>query len=201
MYDRRLPSARSPEAGEVGLSYAVFACRVAIGLVFACSAVGKLRGRAGFAGFLDSVRALVPIAAGRGAPALAGSTIAAELAVAVGVLPGATYRAALVLAAVLLAAFGVALALAVRRRVRVPCRCFGATSEPPGAPQLVRNGGLLAVALAGALAPAGAVASAGAATAAFAGIVLAILAVGADDLAVLFPAPAPGPAAAHPGRS
>ena len=179
------------------MSYVVIACRVAVGLVFACSALGKLRGRTAYAGFVDSVRALVPVLAPRAAPVLAGAVVAAEAAVALGVLSGATCRTALILAAVLLAAFGLALALAIRRRVRVPCRCFGATSEPPGAPQLIRNAGLLTVALVGAVVAAGDAAPAGAVTAGFAGLVVAILAVGADDLAVLFPAPA----TATPGRS
>ena len=183
------------------MSYVALACRVAVGLVFACSALSKLRGRAAYADFVGSVRALVPAADRGGAPVLAGVVVAAELAVAAGMLPTAVYRPALVLAGLLLLAFGVALALAIRRRVQVPCRCFGATSEPPGRPQLVRNAGLLAVALLGAVVPAGAVAAGGAVTAGFTGIVVAVLAVGADDLAVLFPAPAPGPATANPGRS
>jgi Methylamine utilisation protein MauE len=168
------------------LPYVVIACRVASGLVFACSAAGKLRGRTAYAAFVESVRALGRV--DRRAPALAATLVVAELAVAAGVAFGGTYRVALVLAALLLVAFEAALARAVRHRVRVPCRCFGVASEPPGPPQLVRNGGLLAVALTGALAPAGEVAAAGAVTAAFAGIVLAVLAVGADDLAVLSPA-------------
>jgi methylamine utilization protein MauE len=166
-------------------AHTVLACRLLIGLVLIASAASKLRSRDAYAAFVGSTRALVP-AAGRVTPAVAAATVAAELGIALLLVPQATYRFAALAAVALLSAFTVALAAAVRRGVRTPCRCFGASAEPPGGVQLVRNAVLIVLAAVAASLPAGdPVAAPGVAIAAFAAVTGAILVISADDLAVL----------------
>jgi uncharacterized membrane protein YphA (DoxX/SURF4 family) len=165
------------------VQYTLLACRAVIGVVFLVSALSKVRAPADFTG---SVRALVP-PAGRFAPALAVAAVVAEFAVAAAMVPGPAARWGMAGAALLLLAFSVALALAITRGVTTPCRCFGSSAQPPGGPQLVRNAALILVSLLGvAGSSTGVVHPAGAAVAFGAAAVLALLAVGADDLALLF---------------
>ncbi|GAA1556420.1 methylamine utilization protein MauE [Actinomadura kijaniata] len=160
---------------------AVFACL--IGLVFAVSAFTKLRDRAGFT---RSVPDLVPALPARLLGPLAHTVIALEAAVPVLLAVPATRILGFGVALVLLAAFTVAIAGALRRGRRAPCRCFGASAAPLGPRHLVRNGVLLAAASAGALAPGGAAPAAGLAVAAAAGLVAGLLIVSFDDLVDLF---------------
>jgi hypothetical protein len=106
-------------------------------------------------------------------------------------LPASTVRPALAVAAALLLAFTAALAAAISRGVTTPCRCFGA-SGPPGRPQLIRNVLLCLVAAGGAALVTDAAADpAGAAVAVLVALVAALLAIRADDVAVLFRSPRP----------
>jgi hypothetical protein len=173
--------------------YVELACRVLIGFVFAVSATSKVSRRVGFASFVESVRWLLP-RAGTAAPLVATATIAAELAIPVALLPAATARWAFGAATATLLAFTGALAAAIHRGVTTPCRCFGASSTPPGRSQLIRNAALICAAVAGAIASRGSanglgVEPAGAAVAIGAGAIGAALAVAADDIAILFQSP------------
>src|SRR5690349_17302858 len=94
--------------------------RWAVGLVFAASLVGKVRGRAAFAGFLDGVRALTGVG-GRRAAAVAGAVVAAELAVVALLARPPAGRWGFALAAVLLSVFTWRLAVTGT----VACGCFG----------------------------------------------------------------------------
>jgi uncharacterized membrane protein YphA (DoxX/SURF4 family) len=169
------------------MDYLAVACRCLIGVVFVVSAFGKVRSRQAFREFVTSTAALVP----RRGRALSPVVVAAELAVPVLLAVPVTVRTGFGLAAVLLAAFAVAIAAAVRRGVRTSCRCFGASTAPLGTRHVVRNAGLFAVAAVGALLGPGRPAElAGVAIAAIAAVVLAALVTRLDDLVELF-APMP----------
>ncbi|NDU77002.1 methylamine utilization protein MauE [Actinomadura sp. DSM 109109] len=153
-----------------------------IGLVFAVSAVSKLRD---FDGFARSVPALVPAWRGR-SRLLAIITTALEALVPPLLVAPVTAPIGFAVAAVLLAAFTAAIAASLRRGRRTACRCFGPSSVPLGPRHLVRNGALLTCAALGALAPAGLPPAGGVAVAAAAGLAAAVLIVFLDDIVELF---------------
>ncbi|NYD48182.1 putative membrane protein YphA (DoxX/SURF4 family) [Actinomadura luteofluorescens] len=157
-------------------------CACLVGLVFAVSAVSKLRD---FDGFARSVPALVPVPPGR-ARLLAIATTTLEALVPPLLVAPVTAPFGFGLAAVLLAAFTAAVATSVRRGRRTACRCFGPSSAPLGPRHLVRNGVLLACAVLGALAPGGLPPAGGIAVAAAAGLAGAVLIVSLDDIVELF---------------
>jgi len=168
--------------------YLVLVAGATLWLVFAVSAVSKIRTRAAYAAFVASTGRLLP-AGSRWVRQAALLVVVAEVAVVVllPVLPAL----GLAIAAVLLAAFTVAIAGAVRRGVTAPCRCFGSSARPLGVAQAVRNGVLAVLATGGA---AGAVAvpdvlagahPAGVAIAALGALVLAVLTISFDDVADL----------------
>ncbi|GAA0241065.1 MauE/DoxX family redox-associated membrane protein [Cryptosporangium japonicum] len=170
------------------MRYLVLVAAATLWVVFAVSAVSKLRGRAAYAAFVASTGRLLPprFRAARPAALL---VVVAELVV-VATLPVVPV-AGLVLGAALLGAFGVAILGAVRRGVTAPCRCFGASARPLGVAAAVRNG-LLAVLATGGAAAAAAVPApldgahpAGVAIAAFGALVLAVLTISFDDVADL----------------
>jgi methylamine utilization protein MauE len=184
------------------MDHLVVAARSLVAVVFAVSAVSKLRGRSALDEFVASLRQFgvpagwrrpvgIGVALGEGAipVLLVGAALAGPSS---GTAARALVGAGFGLAAGMLAAFTLAIARAVRGGVRAPCRCFGASSTPMGRPHLVRNGLLLAVAvvgLAGALL--GPVASPGLGVAAVAilpGLVAGALVMSFDDLVALFAA-------------
>ena len=174
------------------MQYVLLAGRAVIGVVFLVSALSKVRRRRAFTEFTGSVGALVPAARGV-APVLAAASVAAEFAIAAATLWGRSQRWGLAAAGLLLILFSAVLALAIRRGVTTPCRCLGASAQPPGAPQLIRNAVLFAVCAVGVLGSSDAVVHpAGAAVALGAAAVVVLLAVAADDLAVLFASPSLG---------
>lgn len=169
------------------MTYLSFAGHWLLGVVFAISAVSKLRGRAAFAEFAASTRDLLP--SRWRTTSVTVSTVVVVLEAAVPVLlavPGLR-RGGLGLAMTLLVAFGAAIAAALRRGERTACRCFGASRVPLGKRHLVRNGLLAAVAVlalvSGDVRPADPVGLAVAGTAAG---VLALLVTRFDDVIDLF---------------
>src|SRR5262245_30066038 len=126
-----------------GLSYVVVGCQAVVAITFVAAAVGKLRDRTEFRRTLTAALGL-PWSR-TGAPAIAVAVAEAVTALAVVALPAV----GLALAALLLVAFTAVLVSMIRRQVRVPCRCFGASNRPPGAVHLVRNAILFAVAATG----------------------------------------------------
>ncbi|MFC7546089.1 MauE/DoxX family redox-associated membrane protein [Plantactinospora sp. GCM10030261] len=166
----------------------LLAARILIALVFVASAVSKLRGVAAFQSFETATRGMgVPARLVRPAAiaVLAGEVLTVPL---LALPPGGL--AGFAVAAVLLVAFSVGIALAVRRGTRQSCNCFGSSTTPMGVRHLVRNGFLLAVVAAGV---AGAVTGAAApshpaaiAIVAVAAAVGALLVIRYDDLAALF---------------
>jgi hypothetical protein len=173
------------------MGYVVLGCRCVVGLVFVASVVGKLRGRAGYAGFVVAADRLGPGWAVSRVPAgvLAGGVIAAEVAVPVLVVLPGTAWVGFVLAGLLASAFAAAVLAAIRRGDRAPCQCFGSSARPVGGVHLIRNVVLAAAAGAGLVAGAGAAGPlepAGVVAAVVAGVVVAAVVVTADDVADLF---------------
>ena len=156
-------------------------CACLIGLVFAVSAIAKLRD---FDGFVRSVPALAP-APRRLVRPLATATTTLESLVPVLLVAPFAAPYGFGLAVVLLAAFTVAIAVAVRRGRPATCRCFGPSSVPIGPRHLVRNGVLFTVAVLGVLSPGGLPPAGGILLAVFAGLVGAILIISVDDIADL----------------
>ncbi|MDR8413503.1 hypothetical protein MTP10_32800 [Nonomuraea sp. 3-1Str] len=173
------------------MEYVRVGCAWLIAVVFAITAVSKARDLPGFARSLPD---LVPVPRALTRP-LAVVVAALEglvaLLVAVPLVAGVSGVVAygLGLALLLLAAFTVAIAVALRRGRRAPCRCFGASAAPLGARHLVRNGLLIIAAALGLLPPAGSPALAGVVVAGVAGLIGAILVAAFDDLVDLFAGP------------
>lgn len=171
------------------MSYVQIGLRCLVGVVFLVAVAGKVYGRTAFGGFAASVRRMVPMPAVAVRP-VAVAVVASELAVCVllatPVRPAAEVGFAL--AGGLLVVFGAAIALAVRRGTRTPCRCFGASVVPLGHRHVVRNLALAAVSGAGwltASAP-GTAHPGGFLVAAVTGLVLGTLVAMSDDIVSLF---------------
>ncbi|MFG2000567.1 MauE/DoxX family redox-associated membrane protein [Spirillospora sp. NPDC048911] len=125
-----------------------FACQAVVAVTFAYSAAAKAGGRAAFTDFRGWLSSAAAVPAHAAAPVAAG-LVALEAATAVAVLVPALALAGFVSAVLLLVAFSAGVRSMMRRRVGVPCRCFGKGRRPPGVLHLLRNGALLAVAAAG----------------------------------------------------
>lgn len=169
--------------------------RCLLAIVFAYSAVAKLRSGGSFRGFMAWLGDLPVPVASRQAGTLAGGLAGAEvLIVVLAVLPW-TVLAGFALAAATLAVFIAGTCLAISRGTKATCNCFGTRGAPLGPTHVVRDTILLVVAIVGAVAsdahgahPAGTVLSV--ATAA----VLAVPVVFLDDLLSLFATGSPNPA-------
>ncbi len=170
------------------MSSVLLCCQAVVAATFAWSAVTKLAGRAAFAEFRRWLVAAVRVPLRAAGPA-AVVTVAAEGAAAVAMLLPAAVPAGFALAALLLAVFTGAVAVMWRRRVAVPCRCFGAGRHPPGPVQLIRNTALLLVAVAGGVLSQTGTPSApldrGGALAVVAGVAVALLLIELDDIAAV----------------
>ncbi|MER5645914.1 MauE/DoxX family redox-associated membrane protein [Streptosporangium sp. NPDC002524] len=171
------------------MQYIAIGMRLLIGVVFLASAVSKVMGRRAFDDFTTSLGGMRIMPPSLWRPA-AIFVIASEFAVC-GLLafPGPfTALAGFLLATGLLAVFTVAVATAVHRGVRAPCRCFGVSASPLGPRQITRNLILVLCAVLGAVtAPVtGPLAPAGTAVAVFGGLVWGGLAVVSDEILDLF---------------
>lgn len=180
--------------------YVVIGCGGLLIITFVLSAASKVRSRAAFAEFVTATRQLLAM------PAVPAAPVAVGVAAAESVLPLLVFAlpvAGFPLSAVLLSAFGGAVTRAVRRGVRQPCRCFGASAAPLGYRHAVRAAVLCAVALLGTVAAVAGgvrtgagllttVQAGGAALALFAAAMCAVLIVRLDDLVDLARAPGGG---------
>jgi hypothetical protein len=159
-----------------------------VAVTFAYSAATKVAGRAAYADFRGWLGSAAGVPRALTAPAAA-ATVALEAVAAGAVLVPALAPAGFAVACVLLAAFSAGVRSMIRRRVAVPCRCFGTGRRPPGPAHLVRNAILLAVAALGsALTAVGAgppPLGADAVLACVAGATAALLLVNMDELVVL----------------
>src|SRR6266581_511929 len=122
------------------MEYLALACRCALGLVFAASALSKLRNAEAFRSFTEWL-GTVP-----GVPSRAQGPIAAAMAAAeVGVLVLVVIPYSGVIAVFATGAFAVA-----RAGDAEPCQCFGPSNTPLGMRHVARNVVLCAVAALGA---------------------------------------------------
>jgi methylamine utilization protein MauE len=161
--------------------------RCLLAIVFACSAVAKLRGGGSFRGFREWLEDLpVPVASRHASVVAAAMAVAEVLIVVLIVLPW-TVLAGFMLAGATLAVFIAGTCVAIARGTKATCNCFGTRGAPLGRRHVARDTVLLAVAMVGAVAsdahgahPAGVAVSV--ATAAF----LAVLVVFLDDVLSLF---------------
>ncbi|MFV2171693.1 MauE/DoxX family redox-associated membrane protein [Actinomadura sp. LOL_016] len=172
------------------MQYVALTARCVLGAVLLVAVLGKVRGRAAFAGFRLSVPGLAP---GLPPTATAVAVVAAESAAAVLLATERTAPAGLALAGAVLLAFAAAIHRTLRAGRPAACRCFGTGSAPLGRVHVVRNLALTAVAVTGLgthLAASGPVHPAGAAVAAaFAGV-LTLVFIFFGELADLLIAPA-----------
>lgn len=119
-------------------------CRGTLVLVFLASAAGKI---SNFGGFVAAIRQLGLVPGSWPRP-VARLVVAAEVAAAVLLLlPNGL--AGFVLVMLLCAMFGVVIELSVRRDIRVPCPCFGASADLLNRRHLLRNGILVMLAAIG----------------------------------------------------
>ncbi|PXX71664.1 methylamine utilization protein MauE [Nocardia tenerifensis] len=133
------------------MSYAVLSCRYLLAGVFLVALVGKLRSRTAYSEFAAATGALL----GVGDPTAryaALTTLTAEALIVCALIAEPTARIGLVLAALLLGCFTVALGRALRRGSTTPCRCFGASTTPIRVHHAMRSASLGVLALAGLLA-------------------------------------------------
>jgi hypothetical protein len=171
-------------AGAVGVG-----CCWLVAVVFAISAVGKLRTAAARAAFRRSVADMAVLPARAVGPVAAAVPIVEAAAVVLLVVPP-TATLGSVLALGLLALFTSGIVIVLRRGTRAGCLCFGTTERLYGPRHLVRNGVLAAAALAIAVLsehPADLLAALIAITA---GAVAALVLVMSDELLDLFGTPA-----------
>lgn len=128
--------------------HAVLLARGILGLTFLASATGKLRDLTAFTAAVEDFD-LIPR---RWARAAAFAVVTAELAlVATMGVGGPLLMPGFAVAAVVLVLFTGVLASTLRRRRVVSCNCFGAATAKVSGYDIVRNAGLIAVAVAGAL--------------------------------------------------
>lgn len=158
-------------------------------MTFAYSAASKVAGRAAYADFRGWLRSAAGVPRSIIGPAAA-ATVALEAGAAGAVLVPALAPAGFAVACLLLAAFSAGMRSMIRRRVAVPCRCFGTGHRPPGPAHLVRNAILLAVAALGLVLTAVGAGppplGADAVLACVAGATAALLLVNLDELVVLY---------------
>lgn len=116
--------------------------RIGLAAVFAIAGAAKLADRQG------AGRAAREFGLGRFAPFLAATVPFVELALAATLVPASSARFAAIGAALLLAAFAIAIAIALAHGRRPDCHCFGKLhSSAAGPGTLLRNAGLAALAM------------------------------------------------------
>ena len=169
--------------------------RIALCVVFAVSAFGKLRGRAARRDFRRSLRdmRLLP---SRLVATVAGVVAAGEAAAALALPWPASAAYGLPAAAALVALFTAVLITVRWRRLDVACPCFGTTRSPVGPGHIVRNLLLITIAVAALQGPNVDLwrlpTVPGAVLAWTAGLVCGLVLVHTDELISLFTDPMPG---------
>ncbi|MFE9355095.1 MauE/DoxX family redox-associated membrane protein [Streptomyces olivaceoviridis] len=133
------------------MELAAMSCRVLLVVVFTVAVVSKLRSAESFGAFVRSVQGFAVLSPPRGRAVACLVTGAEAAGILLLLLPGPVAFAGFALVGCMLGAFTVAIGASLRRGVRVPCRCFGASSSNAGPLHLLRNGFLIAVAVTGAI--------------------------------------------------
>jgi hypothetical protein len=130
------------------LTYLLLGIRAALATTLAVSLVAKLLPRAAFADFERAVGAMVrPLRAHTTAGAVA-AAVAELVCVALLIVPAAT-APGLALALALLGFYTILIVDVLRREQDIACHCFGSDATPVSRTHLVRNGSLMAFAIAG----------------------------------------------------
>jgi len=176
--------------------------RCLLAMVFTCSAGAKLRSGGAFRAFRDWLGDLPIPGAPRQAGILAAALVGAEAAIVVLVVLPRTVLVGFALAATALAVFAAGTWLAIVRGTNATCNCFGTQGARLGRRHVVRDVGLLVVAMAGAVASnAHGARPAGVAVSAAAAAFFAVLIVFLDDVLSLFAVESPDPVGgrARPG--
>jgi thiol-disulfide isomerase/thioredoxin len=177
------------------MAYAALACRCLVGVVFAVSAISKLRSATAFRAFSSWLSGLpLPAAHSRAAAA---TLAVAEVVIVVSLLLPWTARAGLALAAVTLAVFAAGLAAVVRSGVPASCQCFGASGRQVGVRHVARDTMLCAAATAGAIGTGAATRPAAIVLSLGAGVIASVFALFLDDIAALFAVHGPQRSAAR----
>jgi hypothetical protein len=182
--------------------YLAIAGRFLIGVIFAFSALGKVRSKSAYREFVTWLADLpVPLLPKRGRAVVAGTLVADEVLIVVLVTMSPTAPAGLSLAAVTLAVFAAGTFAMARSPAQATCQCFGRSEVPISTRHLVRDIVLCAVAATAAAAAAAATVEArpvgitmSLASATVAAAFLLLL----DDIAALFADPAADPAGGSP---
>jgi hypothetical protein len=177
-------SATSTVSAAVGVG-----CCWLVAVVFAMSAIGKLRTAAMRAAFRRSVVDMAVLPVGAVGPVAAGVPIIEAATVVLLVVPP-TAAAGCVLVLGLLATFTTGIVTVLRRGTRAGCLCFGTTERPYGPRHLIRNSLLAAAALTGAVLSGHSTDPPTAMIAIAAGTVAALVLVTFDELLDLFSTPA-----------
>jgi hypothetical protein len=131
--------------------YVTLICRCVMAITFGFSVFSKIKNGDAFRDFAAWLGGVPPVSRRTQLP-VAAILVAGELVVTGAVIAPETVRWGLMLAALLLTVFAVGIYAALRRGVRAPCRCFGASTTPLGGSQIVRNALLVLVAVTGAIA-------------------------------------------------
>lgn len=127
-------------------SYVLAFCRVAVGLVFLFSGVGKLRDLPQFQQTITSFRLLPARMSYPISLSFVGAEVAVVLLVALGggfLLPG------FLLALILLLIFGGALISVLVRQIQTSCNCFGSNEKPVTQADIWRDAAFVLCALGG----------------------------------------------------
>lgn len=120
-------------------------CRAFLWITFAFSFWGKVQDLPAFTAAIRRFQLLPYVLAKPAALFFLGVEACLILLLGIGVWQ----RAAFALAFALLTVFTIALVVALLRRQRTSCNCFGADEQPIGWTDVMRNGGLLLVAVLG----------------------------------------------------
>lgn len=127
--------------------YALIFARIALGLVFAASSIGKLRDFSAFERAVENFQILPRQFVGTCAYIFLGGEVAVVLLM---VLRGGIFlMAGFLLAILLLSIFCIALLTVLIIRLQVPCNCFGSSQRPVSPADIWRNVGFIACAIVG----------------------------------------------------
>lgn len=129
------------------MTHIVFFTRVTLLIVFAAALLGKLHSRAAWSAFVAATGSL--LGARRAQQIWAASVVLVEACTVGCLATSKTAYAGLVLALVVLSAFGVVVVSGVVRGVRTSCNCFGSVGTPLGWAHVWRSAVLAGVAALG----------------------------------------------------
>lgn len=152
-----------------------------LAVVFAISAVGKLRNRIVRSAFRASLRDMALLPAAVVGPVAVAVPIGEALAVVLLVIP-TTATVGCGLAFALLAAFTTGVAIVLRHGTAASCLCFGTSARPYGGRHLARNVFLGGIALTGSVLAGSSVETPALVVAILAGSITALVVITFDEL-------------------